>query len=116
MKNNLDQQIIMNEMRNLISFSCKSPGEQNTGFENLHCAILKKHFNAKDVRIDYVDKTINLNMYVEHAVKKSKYINVDMKFKDINTFLLGCLDQENQDIMFYKNILNFYSINKVVEV
>lgn len=113
---NSNQQIIMNEMKNLITYSCSESNGQGTGFENLHTAILKKHFNAKDVKIDYDNKTINMNMFVEHSVKKSKYLNVDMKFKDIYTFLMGCLDYEQQDFLFYRNILTFYSINKVVEV
>lgn len=112
MENNLNKKNILQEMKHLLRYSCKESAIENNYFESLHVAILKKHFNAGDVKIDYVSRTIHLSMCVDENpgfFGRKSFVDVEMKFRNIYEFLEDCLEDDNRDLSFYKNILSFYN-------
>lgn len=115
MKNNLNKQVILQEMRHLLEYSCNEVALEKNYYESLHDALLKKHFRAEEVRIDHYNKTIHLSMCVDDATGffgRKSFVEVEMKFDNIYKFLSECLEETDQNLMFYKNILNFYSAGR----
>lgn len=112
MKNNLSNEVILQEMRHLLRFSCNDVSINEHHYESLHIAILKRHFNAEDVKIDHVHKTIHLHICLDGGTDffgRKSLVDVEMKYSDINEFLQDCLEESERNIIFYKNILNFYN-------
>ncbi|SFU29445.1 hypothetical protein SAMN05216480_101479 [Pustulibacterium marinum] len=112
MKNNLNTEVVLQEIRFLLRTSCQEESLQQKHFESLHCAILKKHFKAGDVKIDHRNKVIHLSMNVDSSANffgQKSYVDVEMKFKNIYDFLESCLETSDQNIVFYRNILKFYN-------
>ncbi|GLB51485.1 hypothetical protein NBRC110019_05240 [Neptunitalea chrysea] len=112
MKNNLSNEVILQEMRRLLAYSCNDSSIENNHYENLHLVILKKHFNAEDVRIDHLNNVIHVHICLDGGADffgRKSVVDVEMKYTDINEFLQNCIEGSDQNIFFYKNILNFYS-------
>ncbi|GLB48582.1 hypothetical protein [Neptunitalea lumnitzerae] len=115
MKTNLSNEVILQEMRHLLHYSCNDMSLEKHHYESLHVAILKKHFKAEEVRIDHTNQVIHLHLSVDGSTDflgRKSLVDVEMNFTDINEFLQNCLEDSDQNIMFYKNILNFYSTKR----
>lgn len=112
MKNNFNTEVVLQQIRYLLKTSCREPAAKRDRYESLHIAILKKHFKAADVRIDPALKLIHLSMGVDDApgfLGMKTYVDVEMQYTDMYAFLESCLDTEDQNIVFYRNILRFYN-------
>jgi len=111
----LNKEVILQEMRHLLEYSCNDVALENHYYDSLHSAILKKHFKADDVRIDYQHRVVHLNMCVEDDLGffgRKSYVDVEMNFTSIYEFLKNCLEETDQNLTFYRNILNFYNENR----
>lgn len=96
---------IIDEVKNLISYSIINKG-QDSNFQTMHRAIVKKYFDAKHVNINYEDETIDLKL----PVGQKKYTNITFECQDLERFLKSCLKKDEKSIFFYQNILNHYNI------
>lgn len=97
---------IIDEVKNLISYSITNQGEENSNFQTMHRAIVKKYFDAKHVNINYEDETIDLKL----PVGQKKYTNITFECQDLERFLRSCLKKDEKSMFFYQNILNHYNI------
>ena len=59
---NFTPDLIIEEVKNLISYSIINKDVDEQKFESLHSAVLKKYFDARDIKINYQDQTIDLNL------------------------------------------------------
>ncbi|MFI2741886.1 hypothetical protein ACG2LH_04035 [Zhouia sp. PK063] len=120
MKNITNTAIVLNEMHNLINYSCQHLENNHKAFESLHNAILKKYFKAVEVKIDYDNHTVDLVMNVtedsinEIAKNYSNTVHVNLNFENIHNFLKSCIEKDEKSVVFYQNILKYYSIHNVI--
>lgn len=97
---------IIDEVKNLISYSINNKDADDQKFENLHCALLEKYFDAKDVRINYSSKTIDLKL----PMSNSKYTGITFECLDLDNFLQACLKNDKESLHFYQNLLSNYNV------
>lgn len=111
---NLKGRILM-EMEDLIALSC--PQQKVTpNYENLHVAILKKHYNAADVSIDYHRRRVEMNIVMDDKDYDPKTVNlymptlhVNLWFRNLRDFLKSCIDYDNKSLAFYASLLSSYT-------
>jgi len=97
---------IIDEVKNLISFSITNPEVENTKFEDLHRSIIKKYFDAMDIKIDYKAQTIDLNL----PMSNSTYTHITFECLDLSGFLQSCIKSDEGSLYFYQNLLRHYDI------
>tara|TARA_R110002012_G_scaffold263456_1_gene446243 strand:+ start:79459 stop:79833 length:375 start_codon:yes stop_codon:yes gene_type:complete len=115
MENSSLKEKVISEIENLISQS--APNRENSQkFKNLHVAILKKHYNASDVSIDYHRNRVAMDIIMDDSVYDPKKVNTYMPifranllFKNLNDFLKSCLDQDHKSLAFYASLLRSFS-------
>ncbi|WP_300435822.1 hypothetical protein [Christiangramia sp.] len=97
---------ILDEVKNLISYSISNKNEEDSNFQLMHRAIIKKYFDAKHVTINYDSQTIDLKL----PVGQKKYTNITFECQDLERFLKSCLKKDDKSLFFYQNILSHYNI------
>ena len=97
---------ILDEVKNLISYSITNKDTDKSNFQMMHRAIVKKYFEAKHVNIDYQQQTIDLKL----PVGEKKYTNITFECQDIERFLKSCLKKDEKSIFFYQSLLNHYNV------
>ncbi len=102
--NNFTPELIIDEVKNLISYSITNQEVEKHKFESLHCAILKKYFDARDIKINYLAKTIDLNL----PMSNSNYTAITFECLDLDNFLQACLKSDKESINFYQNLITDY--------
>ncbi len=99
------------EMENLIT---KSSTSENitTRFQELHKSILRKHYNAADVDIDYHNHRIQMDVVLDDGEYDPKTINmvvstmpVNLFYKELSSFLKSCLTSDVKSLAFYASLL-----------
>ena len=110
------------EIESLISQSC-NPGNLNKSFRNLHKLILKKHYNATDVAIDYHRNRVKTELVMDDQDYDPRSINLDLPtipanffFKNLCDFLKSCLDDDQKSLAFYAGLLRSYAQKDVTLV
>lgn len=103
---NFTPEIIIDEVKNLISYSITNPEEDKKKFESLHTAVIKKYFEAKDIKINYIAQTIDLQL----PMSNNNYIAITFECLDLNNFLQSCLKKDEQSLFFYQNLLSNYNV------
>lgn len=98
--------VIVVEIKNLISYSITNPELENSKFEGMHCGIIKKYFDAKDIKIDYKAQTIDLQL----PMFNSKYTQITFECLDLNSFLQSCVKSDEESLCFYEKLLKHYDI------
>ncbi|SHG73523.1 hypothetical protein [Flagellimonas flava] len=102
---------ILMEMENLIT---KSSTRENitSRFKELHRSILRKHYNAADVEIDYHHHRIKMDVVLNDQEYDPKTINmvvstmpVNLFYKDLCGFLKSCLSKDVKSLAFYATLL-----------
>lgn len=113
-KNKLKGRILM-ELESLISRSC-AKSKMTKNFQNLHKAIVKNHYNATDVSIDYHRKRIAMEIVMNEKDYDPKKINLrlptlytNLFFNNLCEFLKSCVDKDNRSLAFYAWLLNSYT-------
>lgn len=106
---------ILLELDLLISRSCKNESRARD-YEELHIALLKKYYNAADVRIDYHRHRIKLDIVTDDASYNPKKVNTDLPilytnllFDNLGSFLNSCVDKDDKSIGFYSQLITNYS-------
>lgn len=113
-KSDLRGRILM-EIENLISQSC-APGKLNKSFQNLHKLLLKKHYNAAEVSIDYHRKRVKMDIVLDDQNYDPRSLNIDLPtlpanffFKNLCDFLKSCVDKDRKSLAFYAGLLRSYT-------
>ncbi|MBZ9729584.1 hypothetical protein LB467_07765 [Salegentibacter sp. JZCK2] len=107
MKYSTNPNATLDEVKNLISYSIYHfDSEENSNYNLMHRAIIKKYFDAKNVRINYNDQTVDLKI----PVGKRKYTGITFECQDLERFLKSCLRKDEKSMDFYQEILNHYNI------
>ena len=106
---------ILMDIESLISKSC-AQGALNKSFQNLHKLILKKHYNATDVSIDYQRNRVNMEIVIDDQMYDPLSVNLQMStfpanffFKNLCDFLKSCLDEDNKSLAFYAGLLRSFA-------
>jgi hypothetical protein len=97
---------LINEIKNLISYSIINfNGDEKSDFSILHRAIVKKYFDAKNVKINYKEQTVELSI----PVGKRKYTGLTFECQDLERFLKACLKKDEKSMNFYHDVLSHYN-------
>ncbi|HIB38217.1 hypothetical protein [Mesonia sp.] len=102
MKTTYNNNAILQEMNNLIRFSCSQSSPKLQKFQE---ALIKKHFGALEVSNDVNNNEIHLKL----MVKKGQYTNVVVQYSSYEDFLKSCLEDDLGNLSFYQNMLTFYN-------
>lgn len=102
---NYSPELIIDEVKNLISYSITNKEEDNAEFESLHRAILKKYFEAKNIEINYLAQTIDLDL----PISNTNYTRITFECLDLNGFLQSCVKCDEKNQFFYQNLLSHYN-------
>ena len=104
--NNFTPEIILDEVKTLISYSISNKEEDKGKYESLHRAVIKKYFEAKDIQINYLTQTIDLKL----PISNNNYTAITFECLDLNNFLQSCLKKDEQSLFFYQNLLTHYNV------
>ena len=103
------------EIETLIAQSC-TPDKLNKRFKKLHQLILKKHYNAADVAIDYHRKRVNMDIVLDDSQYQPNTVNTDLAtipanffFNNLCDFLRSCLSDDNKSLAFYAGLLRTFA-------
>ena len=103
---------ILMEMENLIAQSCPQQ-KVDQHFENLHVAIIKKHYNATEVSIDYHRRRVVMDVVMNEQDYDPMTVNLHMRtlrvnlwFRNLCDFLKSCLDYDSRSVAVYAGLLN----------
>ena len=106
---------ILNEIEMLIAQSC-TPKKINKRFKKLHQLILKKHYNASDVDIDYHRKRVKMDLVMDDDQYQPNTVNTDLAtipanffFNDLCDFLRSCITDDNNSLAFYVGLLKTFT-------
>lgn len=97
---------IIDEVKNLISYSMRNQEEDKSGFENLHKSIVEIYFNAKNISIDYTAKTIDLQL----PTFNKEYTGITFECLDLCGFLKSCIKCDEKSLSFYNELLAQHNI------
>ncbi|QYA24381.1 hypothetical protein G3I01_02275 [Gramella sp. MT6] len=97
---------IIDQVKDLISYSIINKNVEKSNFQTMHRALVKKYFDAKHVNIDYQEQTIDLKL----PVGQNKYTQITFECQNIERFLKSCLKKDDKSIFFYQSLLNHYNI------
>ena len=97
---------ILEDVKNLISYSITNIEVDNSNFISLHKAIIKRYFDAKSVKINYAEQIVDIKL----PVSKDKYIPISFECLELNSFIQSCLKKDESSLYFYQNLLTHYNI------
>lgn len=105
---------VLIELEKLISLSCRNPIDSKK-YQQLHIALLKKHYNAMNVNIDYHRHRIKMEVIQDDSVYDPKIVNMylptiytNLLFKSLHKFLTSCIEKDNKSIGFYTQLLKAF--------
>jgi len=118
---NVKSRILMEMERLIVRSSTK--GKMTKKIQFFHEAIIKKHYNASDITIDYHRHRIKMNAVMDESGYDPKTINMDLAllpmnlfFKNLQDFLKSCLEQDSESIAFYAKLLKDVSHKERTQV
>ena len=118
---NVKSRVLM-EMEKLIARS-SAKGKMTKKIQSFHEAIIKRHYNAADVVIDYHRHRVKMNIVMDEEVYDPKTINMNLTilpmnlfFKNLRVFLKSCLERDAKSIAFYAKLITDLSPNKQTHV
>ncbi|TBW30135.1 hypothetical protein [Gramella sp. KN1008] len=97
---------IIDEVKNLISYSIINRNLEKSNFQTMHRAIIKKYFEAKHVNIDYEKQTIDMQL----PVGNKRYTSITFECQDLERFLKSCLKKDEKSLFFYQSLLTHYNV------
>lgn len=110
---------ILREVEKIICRS-SAKGKMTKKIQNFHEAIIKKHYNASDVKIDYHRRRIKMNIVLDDQAYDPKTVNVNLKtlhmnlfFMNMCAFLKSCIEQDNKSLAFYAKLVQDFSTGTV---
>ncbi len=106
---------ILMEMESLITRSSTN-ANITSRCQDFHKSILRKHYNAADVEIDYHRHRIKMDIVLDDAEYDPKTVNmivstmpVNMFYGQLTSFLKSCLAKDVKSLAFYARLLKQYS-------
>lgn len=106
---------VVAEVESLISTSC-SKKDISRKSQDLHEIIIKKHYNAADVTIDYHRNRVIMEVVMDDSFYDPKKMNFSIPllrtnifFNNLKEFLTSCLDRDNASIAFYASLLKVHA-------
>lgn len=110
------------EMERLIARS-SAKGKMTKKIQSFHVAIIKRHYNASDVSIDYHRHRVKMNVVLDENGYDPKTVNVDLAilpmnlfFKNLRDFLKSCLEADAKSIVFYAKLIKDLSNKERIHV
>jgi len=103
--NNFTPEVIIDEVKNLISYSIANKQEDAEKFEELHKAVIKKYFDARKIRINYLTQTIDLEL----PMSNNNYTGITFECLDLNNFLQSCIKKDEKSLFYYQDLLINYN-------
>ena len=107
--NSSQPSVILEEVKNLVSHSCSGNAESGSAFTSFHKGLVKLYFEARNVEIDYQLQ----NVKVEILVGANQYTTVSFECQDLERFLRSCVRADKRSLLYYQNVLSYYSTSKV---
>ncbi len=104
MKTITNQKDLLDDVKNLIAYSISNKHEK-PDFNIMHRAIIKKYFEAKNVKINYSKQTVDMQI----PVGKKQYTSITFECQNIKRFLKACLRKDEKSLKLYEEILKHYS-------
>ncbi|MEO9891940.1 hypothetical protein [Aurantibacter sp.] len=108
---------ILKEIENLVTGSTKAKVRRK--YERLHVAILKNHYNAASVSIDYHRNRVEMDIIVDDNAYDPRKVNTQIPtlyanilFKNLNEFLKSCLDNDSKSLAIYARLLKSFKNNE----
>lgn len=118
---NVKSRILM-EMEKLIARS-SAKGKMTKKIQSFHEAIIKKHYNASDVVIDYHRHRVKMNIVMDENGYDPKTVNMNLVilpmnlfFKNLREFLKSCLEGDPKSIAFYAKLITDLSSKKKIQM
>ncbi|MDB2606158.1 hypothetical protein N9Y48_00100 [Zobellia sp.] len=118
---NLRSRILI-EIENLIASSCTKQ-KVSPEVKVLHMAILKNHYNAANVSIDYHRRRVEMDIIMDDKDYDPKKINLSMPtlhtnlwYRNLYDFLASCIDRDPKSVAFYSKLLNSYRSKEIMLV
>ena len=106
---------ILMELESLISRSC-AKSKMTKNFQSLHRAVIKNHYNATDVSIDYHRNRVAMDIVMNEKDYDPQKINLKLPtlytnlfFNNLCEFLKSCIDRDNRSLAFYANLLRSHT-------
>ncbi|MGY5846290.1 hypothetical protein ACW6QP_02630 [Salegentibacter sp. HM20] len=106
MNNITPTEMIIDEVKNLISYSISNLNQDASNYQTLHRAIIKKYFEAINVVINYDEQTVDMQI----PVGKRQYTSITFECQELERFLKACLKKDEKSTYFYQNLLSHYNI------
>jgi hypothetical protein len=110
------------EMERLIARS-SAKGKMTKKVQSFHEAIIKKHYNAADVSIDYHRHRVKMNVVIDENGYDPNKVNTNIPilpmnlfFKNLRDFLKSCLEGDAKSIAFYAKLIKDLSNKEQVHV
>lgn len=111
MENSKLKKRIVGEMNKVISASCVEH-KTTEKFKDLHMAILKRYYNAIDVKIDYHRKRVVMDIIMDDTNYDSKKMNTYLQtfnanifFRNLQDFLKSCIEKDDRSTAYYARLL-----------
>lgn len=104
--NNFTPEIILDEVKNLISYSISNKAEDTEKFESFHRDVIKKYFDARDIQINYLAKTIDLKL----PISNNNFTAITFECLDLNNFLQSLIKKDEQSLFFYQSLLTHFNV------
>ncbi|WP_276389275.1 hypothetical protein [Eudoraea chungangensis] len=105
---------ILKDLENLISRTC-AKGKMTKRVQQIHSSIIKNHYNATDVYIDYHRKRVVMEILLDDSNYDPKTINLSMPtfnanfiFTSLCDFLKSCMDEDHKSLAYYSGLLSSY--------
>ena len=103
------------EIEKIITRS-SAKGKMTKKIQEFHEAIIKKHYNASDAKIDYHRHRVKMNIVFNDEAYDPKTANINLKtlytnlfFKNLSEFLKSCIEKDNKSLMFYSKLVRDYA-------
>lgn len=101
--------VIIEEIKNLVSYSCNDGSQGDASFSSLHKGMIKLYFEARSVEINYENKIVK----VEIPVTTREYTSVSFECQDLERFIKSCVRSDKKSLKYYQNALTYYSLLEV---
>lgn len=98
--------LIIDEVKNLITYSISNPDVEIDNFNTMHRAIIKRYFEAKNVEINYDEQTVEMQI----PVGNKQYTTITFECQNILRFLKACLKKDKKSLEFYQSLLTHYNV------
>ncbi|WP_350284442.1 hypothetical protein [uncultured Croceitalea sp.] len=119
MENSRLKERILMEIEKIIAHS-SARGKMTKKVQCFHEALIQKHYNATDVKIDYHRHRVNMNLVLDESGYDCSTVNLNLPilpmnlfFQSLSAFLKSCIQYDTNSIAFYAKLLkDFSSKNK----